>query len=171
MNIASNKYCIFYSPASLTVEYRPSVVCVIYYSLAQASSICGSRLRQYRITITLLDASRFENHFNQPPPLEPLQAFYTYILWTAVRRELKASFESNTIIGFRVLKGSPRVCSASRIFARAKTHEFYARMRKKSVLLLSSLQTIPNLSLITVAARYYYSSCVRHFTQILIGRN
>ncbi|KAL0860785.1 hypothetical protein ABMA27_009329 [Loxostege sticticalis] len=72
--------------------------------------------------------------------------------------------------GFRMLLGLPRFCSASGMFAEARTDDFYAILRKKAASLLCRIRASSNSILRTIAGRYD-SPITRHLARVLVKRN
>ncbi|XP_061711717.1 uncharacterized protein LOC133521011 [Cydia pomonella] len=94
------------------------------------------------------------------------QVFYTCSLWTSFTQKTISSLRVQYNNGFRMLLGLPRFCSASGMFAQARTDDYYAIIRKRIASLLCRVRASSNPILATVAGRYD-SPVVRHFEGIM----
>ncbi|XP_026316441.1 uncharacterized protein LOC113227685 [Hyposmocoma kahamanoa] len=81
------------------------------------------------------------------------QVFYTCSLWTNYTHRAISALRVQYNNGFRMLLGLPPFCSASGMFAQARTDDFYAIMRKKSASLLCRLRASSSPILKTIARR------------------
>lgn len=77
------------------------------------------------------------------------QVFYTCRLWTSFTQKAISIFRVQYHNGCRMLMGLPRTCSASGMFAQARTDDFYTIVCKKTALMLYRLRVTPNSILMT----------------------
>ncbi|XP_061710681.1 uncharacterized protein LOC133520324 [Cydia pomonella] len=80
---------------------------------------------------------------NDDPDLERERRALT-VRCNMLVRSLWTSFSQRSYNAFRILMGLPRYCSASGMFADARTDDFYAIMRKRAASLLHRLQGSTN---------------------------
>lgn len=81
------------------------------------------------------------------------QSFYTSGLWVSYTRRAYSALRVQFNNAFRMLLGLPWRCSASGMFAEARTDDFHAIMRKKAASLLRHLHGSDNSILKMIAAR------------------
>ncbi|XP_063386453.1 uncharacterized protein LOC134672461 [Cydia fagiglandana] len=81
------------------------------------------------------------------------QSFYTCSLWINYTQKTYNALRVQYNNAFRMLLGLPRHCSASGMFAEARTDGFHAIMRKRVASLLRRIAGSPNSLLETVAGR------------------
>lgn len=98
------------------------------------------------------------------------QVFYTCSLWTSYTQKTISALRVQYNNGFRMLMGLPRFCSASGMFAQARTDDFFAIMRKRAASLMSRLRASSNSILKTVAERFD-SPFHKHIFGLLVNRN
>ncbi|XP_045775168.1 uncharacterized protein LOC123874053 [Maniola jurtina] len=72
------------------------------------------------------------------------QTFYTCSLWVSYTQRTYNDLRVQYNNGFRVLMGLPRFCSASLMFAEARTDDFYAIMRKRAASVMSRIRGSSN---------------------------
>ncbi|CAF4958332.1 unnamed protein product [Pieris macdunnoughi] len=96
------------------------------------------------------------------------QNFYTSSLWVncTVRSLTAMRVQYNN--AFRMLLGLPRFCSASEMFAQARTNDFWAIIRIKTRSLLSWVRGCRNSILKTVADNLSLP-IMKHFVRTLVG--
>ncbi|XP_063392589.1 uncharacterized protein LOC134678076 [Cydia fagiglandana] len=94
------------------------------------------------------------------------QVFYTCSLWISYAQKTISSLRVQYNNGFRMLLGLSRFCSASGMFAQARTDDYYAIIRKRTASLLCRVRASSNPILATVAGRYD-SPIMRHFERVL----
>lgn len=82
------------------------------------------------------------------------QTFYTSSLWTAYTQKSVGTLRVQYNNAFRMLLGLPRFCSASGMFAEARTDGFAACMRKKVASLLRRTRGSTNTILKTIADKW-----------------
>lgn len=95
------------------------------------------------------------------------QTFYTGSLWVNCTRRALDALRVQYNNGFRVLLRLPRFCSASSMFAEARTDDFYALMRKKTASLISRMRGSSN-SILKTLAEQHDAPIVRHAVQLLV---
>lgn len=96
------------------------------------------------------------------------QSFYTSSLWTTYTQKALNTLRVQYNNAFRMLLGLPRFCSASGMFAEARTDGFAACMRKKVASMMSRLHGTTNTILNTVADKWdspFFKHCVRVMTK------
>ena len=81
-------------------------------------------------------------------------SLYSGSLWFSYTQKAYNALRIQYNNAFRVLLRLPRFCSASSMFAEARTDSFSAVWRKKAASLLNRLRGSPNSILRAVAARY-----------------
>ncbi|XP_063372171.1 uncharacterized protein LOC134660369 [Cydia amplana] len=81
------------------------------------------------------------------------QSFYTCSRWINYTQKTYSALRVQYNNAFRMLLGLPRHCSASGMFAEARTDGFHAIMRKRVASLLRGIAGSPNSLLKTVAGR------------------
>lgn len=96
------------------------------------------------------------------------QTFYTSSLWVnytqgAINR-LRVQYNNS----FRMLMGLPRYCSASGMFAQARTDDFYAIRRKRVASMLFRLRGSTN-SILKVIADRTDGPILEHWVRIVTG--
>nr|XP_053612331.1 uncharacterized protein LOC128676311 [Plodia interpunctella] len=94
------------------------------------------------------------------------QSLYTGNLWVNYTKKTLDILRVQYNNAFRMLLGLPRYCSASEMFAQARTDGFHAIIRKKTASLLRRVRDSPNGILRTVAENNY-SPILRKFYCIL----
>lgn len=82
------------------------------------------------------------------------QSFYTSSLWTRYTKRTFNALRIQYNNAFRMLMGLPKWCSASGMFAEARTDGFQAIMRKRIVSIWDHMRRSPNSILNAVAGRY-----------------
>jgi retron-type reverse transcriptase len=95
------------------------------------------------------------------------QSLYTGNLWVNYTKKTLDILRVQYNNAFRMLLGLPRYCSASEMFAQARTDGFHAIIRKKTASLLRRVRDSPNGILRTVAEnnyspilRKFYKTCI-----------
>ncbi|CAK1582534.1 unnamed protein product [Parnassius mnemosyne] len=95
------------------------------------------------------------------------QVFYTCSLWSNYSQRTVDTLRVQYNNGFRILLGLPRFCSASGMFAKARTDDYYALIRKKTASLLGRVRASSNSIMKIIAERYdsfllkqYYRLCL-----------
>lgn len=81
------------------------------------------------------------------------QSFYTCSLWATFTQRAYNALRVQYNNAFRILFGLPRFCSASAMFAQARTNDFYGIIRSRSASLLSRVRGSPNTILRALADR------------------
>ncbi|XP_047990506.1 uncharacterized protein LOC125229659 [Leguminivora glycinivorella] len=94
------------------------------------------------------------------------QVFYTCSLWTSYSQKTISALRVLYNNGFRMLLGLSRFCSASGMFAQARTDDYYAIIRKRTASLLCRVRASTNPILATIACRYD-SPIARHFECVM----
>ncbi|XP_048002070.1 uncharacterized protein LOC125238707 [Leguminivora glycinivorella] len=94
------------------------------------------------------------------------QVFYTCSLWTSYSQKTISALRVLYNNGFRMLLGLSRFCSASGMFAQARTDDYYAIIRKRTASLLCRVRASTNPILATIACRYD-SPIARHFEGVM----
>lgn len=79
--------------------------------------------------------------------------FYTCSLWASYSMKSYRTFRIQYNNAFRALMGLPRYCSASGMFASARTDCFFATMRRRAASLVHRVRASPNKVLAMIAAR------------------
>ncbi|XP_022838068.1 uncharacterized protein LOC111365105 [Spodoptera litura] len=82
------------------------------------------------------------------------QSFYTCSLWANYTQRAYSALRVQYNSAFRVLLGLPRFCSASAMFAEARTDDFFAIIRKRGVSLLDRLRGSTNSMLRVLSERW-----------------
>lgn len=95
------------------------------------------------------------------------QGFYTSSLWVSYTRRALDALRVQYNNGFRVLLGLPRFCSASGMFAAARTDDFYAIIRKKTASLIGRMRASRN-SILKTLAEQHDAPMLRHFVRLLV---
>ncbi|XP_039758583.1 uncharacterized protein LOC120632684 [Pararge aegeria] len=81
------------------------------------------------------------------------QTFYTCSLWVSYTQRTYNDLRVQYNNGFRVLMELPRFCSASLMFAEARTDDFYAIMRKRAASVMSRIRGSSNGILKTLSEK------------------
>lgn len=95
------------------------------------------------------------------------QGFYTGSLWVSYTRKDLDALRVQYNNGFRVLLRLPRFCSASSMFAVARTDDFYAIIRKKTASLISRMRASTN-SILHTLAEQHDAPILRHAVRLLV---
>lgn len=93
------------------------------------------------------------------------QSLYTCSLWASYTLGAYNALRVQYNNAFRVLLGLPRFCSASNMFAEARTAGFYALIRKQCASLLSRVRSSPN-SILGVFADRWDSPLLQHWMRL-----
>ncbi|XP_063621719.1 uncharacterized protein LOC134793932 [Cydia splendana] len=93
-------------------------------------------------------------------------SLYTCSLWANYTQKAYNTLRVQFNNAFRALMGLPRYCSASGMFAEARTACFYASMRARGAALVRRVRASPNAVLAMIADRvdcpYMRHCCDRH---------
>ncbi|XP_063630410.1 uncharacterized protein LOC134801743 [Cydia splendana] len=98
------------------------------------------------------------------------QSFYTCGLWVNFTQRAYSDLRVQYNNAFRVLLGLPRHCSASGMFAEARTDDFAAIMRKRCASLLARVRCSTN-GLLSAFADRWDSALMRRWTQLHVSRS
>ncbi|RVE41399.1 hypothetical protein evm_013952 [Chilo suppressalis] len=98
------------------------------------------------------------------------QSFYTGSLWVSYKQKTYNALRVQYNNAFRMLLGLPWRCSASGMFAEARTNDFYAIMRKKVTSLMKRVYDSHNNILKVVGGRYE-CPISNHWTTVLVKCN
>lgn len=93
------------------------------------------------------------------------QTFYTCSLWVRYTQKTYSALRVQYNNAFRVLMGLPRFCSASKMFADARTNDFFAIMRNRSSSLLARILGSSN-SILGIVADRWDSPLLQHWTRL-----
>ncbi|XP_050561669.1 uncharacterized protein LOC126912652 [Spodoptera frugiperda] len=96
------------------------------------------------------------------------QSFYTCSLWASFTQRAYNALRVQYNNAFRILLGLPRFCSASTMFAEARTDDFFAIIRKRSASLLSRLRGSSN-SLLRVLSERWDLSLLQRWMQLHVS--
>lgn len=96
------------------------------------------------------------------------QVFYTCSLWVRYSQRAYNALRVQYNNAFRVLMGLPRYCSASGMFAEARTDGFHAVMRKRCASMLHRVRGSPNSILSGIAERWD-SPILAHWVRLHSG--
>lgn len=98
------------------------------------------------------------------------QVFYTSSLWIKYTKSALGALRVQYNNAFRMLLGLPRFCSASGMFAGARTNDFYAIMRVKASSIMHRMRKSTN-NIVRVFAERFDSPFTKHWVKVLINNN
>nr|XP_034830755.1 uncharacterized protein LOC117987799 [Maniola hyperantus] len=152
-NVAKSEYLIFKAPRK-QVQYEPSIA----LNGTLLKRVTKFKYLGHYVTEYLKDQVDIERE---------RRALAVRCLWTNYTQKALDTLRVQYNNGFRILLDLPRFCSASGMFAEARTDEFYAIIRKRTSSILATLRSSSN-SILNMMAGKLDTPILQHFIQVLV---